>query len=296
MECKICGCKENKIIYNGVIRDGAIEHYTRDVVKMMQCSSCGVIWHDVIKNTESYYETEEYRKSLDGAALEEVFYRTYDKENIDKLRYTGTELFRGKTICDIGCGAGAFLDCVAGGAGKTIAIEPSQAFRRVLEKKGYFTFDYAKSAYNDWMGKIDVITSFDVIEHVEEPEEFILDVYNLLKEGGEGIIGTPTDAPVMRSLLGEDYERELLFSTQHLWILSEESMKIMAARCGFRGSDISFKYYQRYGLGNCFGWLKEKRARKSITDRFITPTMDAVWKSELESQGLSDYIVMYLRK
>ena len=296
MKCKICGNDNPSIVYNGIIRDGAINQYTKESVIMYQCSDCGVIWHEVLKKTADYYESEEYRTSLDGSALETDFYNIYDKETFDKLRYTGTEIYRGKIVCDIGCGAGAFLDYVHGGAKKTIAIEPSSAFRSVLERKGFITYDYAQSAYAEWKNKIDVITSFDVIEHVEDPESFIRDYYNLLSKGGVGVIGTPTDAPVMRSLLGEIYERKLLFSTQHIWILCEKSMRIMAEKAGFKEPDIEFKYYQRYGLGNCLGWLKEKRARSTLTDRFITPTMDAVWKKELESIGLSDYIVMYLRK
>lgn len=71
------------------------------------------------------------------------------------------------------------------------------------------------------MGR-DVITSFDVIEHVEDPREFLQDVYDLLSPKRQAIIGTPTDAPVMRELLGEIYEKNQLFSTQHPWIFGEK--------------------------------------------------------------------------
>ena len=75
-----------------------------------------------------------------------------------------------------------------------------------------------KKQKKSWGNKIDVITSFDVIEHVEEPTKFITDIFELLAEGGQAIIGTPTEAPVMRELLGEIFEKKLLFSTQHIWI------------------------------------------------------------------------------
>lgn len=55
--------------------------------------------------------------------------------------------------------------------------------------------------------KVEVVTSFDVIEHVENPRKFIKEVYELLAPNGTAIIGTPTDAPIMRELLGEVYEK-----------------------------------------------------------------------------------------
>lgn len=140
----------------------------------------------------------------------------------------------------------------------------------------------------------DVITSFDVIEHVQSPESFIKDVYDLLTAGGKAIIGTPTDAPIMRSLLGKDYEKKLLFSTQHLWILSEKNLRITSEKCGFKNIDI--KYYQRYGIDNMLGWLKDKEPKSEIKQKFITETLNNVWKAQLVDNGLADYIVLYLEK
>ncbi len=116
----------------------------------------------------------------------------------------------------------------------------------------------------------------------------------MLTYGGKAIIGTPTDAPVMRSLLGNDYEKKLLFSTQHLWILSEKNLRMISEKCGFRKA--TFKYYQRYGIGNMLGWLKEKEPKSEINQEFITETLNNVWKAQLVDNGLADYIVLYLEK
>lgn len=106
-------------------------------------------------------------------------------------------------VADIGCGCGAFLDLVSGVGQSIIAVEPTESYRQVLNRKGYSTYPYANEALKEWKGKVDIVVSFDVIEHVNAPEQFIREVYELLKNGGKCIIGTPTDAPVMRKLLGE---------------------------------------------------------------------------------------------
>lgn len=294
--CKLCKSENIKVEYHGLIRDGGLGKYTDDSVTMYRCLACGVIWHEKLLDSLEYYKSDEYRRSLEGTVNEEDFYRLHDKETLAKLSYTGTEVYRDAIVADIGCGCGAFLDYVSGVAKQIVAIEPTESYRDVLNRKGFNTFAYAGEARKQFEGKVDVITSFDVIEHVDDPLEFILDIYKLLRIGGQAFIGTPTETPIMRKLLGEDYEKKLLFSTQHIWVFSKNNLSALAIGAGFLAENISFKYSQRYGLGNVFGWLKYREPRKDIYDEFITETLDEVWKTECSSKELSDYIILCLKK
>ncbi len=295
MECKLCSSNRVKEVYKGLIRDGGIGKYTKSPVTMWQCETCNIIWHDLMKDDiQQYYESVNYRNSLEESSEIDVFYTLHDKETLAKFQYTGTDIFRHKVIADIGCGGGAFLDFLKGVAETVIAVEPSEKYRKIMDEKGFNTYAYAGEATADWSNKIDVITSFDVIEHVEDPLMFLKDIFELLKKGGKGIIGTPTDAPVMRKLLGEIYEKKLLLSTQHLWIFSENNLKMIAEKAGFK--NIKIKYFQRYGIGNLLGWLKEQEPCSDIDESFITDSLDNVWKSECCAMGVADYMVLYLEK
>lgn len=44
------------------------------------------------------------------------------------------------------------------------------------------------------------------------------------------------------------------------------------------------------------GWLKEKEPKSEIKQKFITETLNNVWKAQLVDNGLADYIVLYLEK
>ena len=295
MICKICGSENNKIIYCGLIRDGGLGKYTIDKVAIYQCNTCKVIWHDnQIQNVKHYYESTEYRNTLEGGSEENLFYALHDKETLDKLTYTGTDIYRDKIVADIGCGCGAFLDFLNGVAQKIVAVEPSETYRRIMSEKGFSTYAYTDSAIHDYSTQVDVVTSFDVIEHVEYPQKFLTDIFGLLKTGGKAFVGTPTDAPIMRKLLGDIYEKKLLYSTQHLWIFSEESLRILSKDIGF--SKINFKYYQQYGFGNMIGWVKDKKPGTAIQENFITDTLNCLWKNQCVDQKLSDYIVLELEK
>lgn len=295
MKCNLCGSENTNVIYEGNIRNGRLGQYTDTNVKIYQCTDCGIIWHEnIAEDLGRYYESSEYRQSLEGSSEENEFYRRHDKEVLDKFLYTGTTIFRNKTVADIGCGCGAFLDFLKGVASSVIAVEPSEIYRDIMDRKGFATYPYAGEAVADWAGNVDVVISFDVIEHVADPVLFMTDIYRLLRQHGTAIIGTPTETPIMRRLLGELYEKKLLFSTQHLWIFSEKSMKQTVQKAGFYKMYV--KYFQRYGMGNLMGWLRDKKPNSDIEEIFITPTLDAVWKSECSKNGLADYMVIYLTK
>ena len=304
MQCKVCGSEHTRVIYNGEVRAGGVGVWT-EKTPVYQCDDCNVIWHEnLYDDIKRFYEGTEYREQVNGSSDADCFYALHDGESADKFRYTGTKIFRGKVVADVGCGAGAWLDFVKGTAKESIGIEPSQVFRALIQRKGITAFPYAEDAKAVYRGKVDVVTSFDVIEHVENPDAFLGDIYELLAPGGEAIVGTPTDTPVMRNLLGEIYEKMILFTAQHLWVFSPRNMEIMAERAGF--SDIKFKCFQTYDLTNLLAWLQYKKPlsiggnfgtpQKKVNYDFVTNTLNAVYKSELEKNFMGDYFVAYLKK
>ena len=295
MKCKICGSEHVTVSYTGPIRNGGLGKYTNGDVTIWKCNECDTMWHDPMIETTNYYESTEYRLSLEGTSNPDEFYTLHDKESKWKFDITGTTIFRNKNVMDIGCGAGGYLDYLKGIASCVYAIEPSAVYREEMTKKGIITYPYAIDALGDGLvDKIDVIVSFDVIEHVNDPIKFLEEAYNLLSVGGTAIIGTPTDAPIMRELLGVDYEMKLLFSTQHLWIFGKKNLQLMAKKIGCISSDVRF--YQRYGVGNFIGWIKEKRPQCDVKSKWITKGLDGAWKGYLEDIEMADYIVLYMKK
>lgn len=293
MVCKLCGCDKITVTYEGKIRDGKAGNYTLYDEKIYRCLECGTMWHEAGENTEDFYESDEYRKSVDGTSDIENFYNMHDGESLDKFHYTGTTIYRNKIVADIGCGGGAFLDYINLVAKAIIAVEPSLKFREEMIKKNFIVYPYAKDALKDWKSKIDIVVSFDVIEHVDCPDLFIKEIFDLLAQGGRAVIGTPTDSPVMRELMGTCWE-SFLFCTQHKWVLCEESFNFIARKYNIQ--NYKCRYYQRYGLGNAFHWLNDKMPNQHSSYGFISETLDFVWRSELERQGKSDYIVFEIRK
>ena len=292
MTCAICNCENILITYKGKIRNGSIGSMTKDEVLLFRCSNCNIIWHHPILNY-NFYESDSYRNIIGETVSLPEFYSRHDAEILDKLFYTGTKVYRNKVFMDIGCGGGGYADYINGVARQIILIEPNENFASKLRDKGYEVYAYSDDAINKYENHIDLITSYDVIEHVDKPYEFLLSVYRLLAPGGCAFIGTPTEYPILRELLGTEFDK-FVFSVQHLWVFSRNNLEYMSHMCGF--SKINIKYYQRFGIGNLIAWLQTRKPQGEAIYSFISSSLDSLYKKEMAKEQTAEYIVLELQK
>jgi SAM-dependent methyltransferase len=221
------------------------------------------------------------------------FYAHHDAEIIEKLNYTGTSIYRDKVFMDIGCGGGGYADFINGVAKEVILVEPTESFAAKLRDKGYEVFSYAEDAIKKYENKIDLITNYDVIEHVDDPLGFMRSIHQLLAPGGTAIIGTPTDYPIHRQLLGDEFN-SFVFSVQHPWVFSRKSLDKLAEDVGFGEYQVSFQ--QRFGMGNFIAWLKERKPLGHMNYDFITHQLDSHYRAEMSQEGKADYLILKARK
>lgn len=90
-------------------------------------------------------------------------------------------------VVDVGCNTGEFLDFALSKKCKTGGIEFSNDSRTILEEKGHSTYPNLGELENS---SVDVITAFDLVEHLYNPAEFIAQCHNKLKPGGKLYIVT----------------------------------------------------------------------------------------------------------
>jgi len=107
-------------------------------------------------------------------------------------------------VLDLGCGEGYGTDLLSQSVNSIIGIDVDpEVVKYAQEKYGsqncrFEVYDGAMIRYQE--KKFDVITSFQVIEHVKDDHLFIEEIHRLLKPGGWFIMTTPNKTMRMRPL------------------------------------------------------------------------------------------------
>jgi len=121
-------------------------------------------------------------------------YRSIIASVIARYKFA-SDLAKGKTVLDIGCGTGIGLDLLAESADVVVGTDYSEEtveYARENNYKANLTFkvmDCRDLKFND--GEFDLVTSFNLIEHIHGQEKFIQEVKRVLKPNGIFICSTP---------------------------------------------------------------------------------------------------------
>lgn len=106
--------------------------------------------------------------------------------------FLGTLPVKGKLL-DVGCGVGTFAKMTEKLGFEVYALDPAEEAIKYARKN--FSLERTivgtiADIPSDWQN-FDVISSLEVIEHVETPRELVSKMYNLLKPGGYIIVSVP---------------------------------------------------------------------------------------------------------
>jgi len=101
----------------------------------------------------------------------------------------------GAHCLDIGAGAGLFAQFLAEAGALVQGIEPQGIFREFAQRKFGLTLNGETIDARYWQqgfaGFFDVVTLWDVFEHVNFPAETLQNAYNVIKPGGWLFLDTP---------------------------------------------------------------------------------------------------------
>jgi len=163
---------------------------------------------------------------------------TYIRDAIDLHFHCDSSLLKplsGKRALDVGCGAGLLCEPLArlgarvtglDAAAENIAVAKAHAGPQGLD------IDYRNEAIEDFTGRgFDLVTSLEVIEHVDDPQAFVNGLAKAMADDGLMIISTPNRTALSNLLLVELAERsgQIPRGTHHheQFITPEELEKLL---------------------------------------------------------------------
>lgn len=205
--------------------------YRRNGCDIWQCLRCGLGHADSAGFDPSAYYTGEYFSGArsdgysDYRAAEPVLRREFARSVALIRRHCG----EGRLL-ELGCAYGFFLQ-EAARYYDVSGIELAEEAAAYCRDRGLNVLSgVADEANMARIGDVDIITLFDVIEHLPQPRDTLALCCRHLRPGGIIVITTGDFASLFARLAGASWR--LMTPPQHLWFFTPQSLHQIAASLG----------------------------------------------------------------
>lgn len=215
---------------------------------VVKCKNCGLIYTNPQPEEEErpqFFTEENIKKSITYQKKMKEF---YIEGHIPLYKWVLNRLHRftktNKKILDIGSGLGVFLKLSQEYGWEPYGVDIAEGgvkyAKEVYGLKNVFRGTLEQSEFQ--LNYFDVITLFDVLEHITDPLSLLGKVRLYLKENGVVFIHVPNinftlkRAHIKRKIFKKDFD--LLIPETHLYHFSQSTIKKMLKKAGFKNIKI----------------------------------------------------------
>ena len=184
--------------------------YRHKTLIQKKCNNCGLYYYNYhLKDSTELYELLAPKNYY--PKFREEFYLA--KNIITQLKP--------KNLIELGCGCGNFLSHIKDFVPNICGFETNSKAINLCKEKGVKVTDKSTTDIEE---SFDVVCSFELLEHVFDINNFIINNIRLLNKNGKIIIGTPNP----ESILSEINLDILDLPPHHQFIFSQKTFKWIA--------------------------------------------------------------------
>lgn len=194
----------------------------------------------------NYYESEDYISHTDAKRnlFEKVYHLVRKISLKKKLKLIESCHAESKTLLDVGCGTGDFIQVAKQNNWKVTGIEPNEQARSIANKKNKDSVFNVDQLVKLQPQSFDVITLWHVLEHLPNLEEDMATFKKLLKPTGTLIIAVPN-----YKSYDAQYYKEFWAAydvPRHLWHFNKASMSKLVNKVSLELVKIKPMYFDAF--------------------------------------------------
>jgi 2-polyprenyl-3-methyl-5-hydroxy-6-metoxy-1,4-benzoquinol methylase len=233
---------------------------------LVECQNCGFVFVSPRPDPEELYALygETYFHNDESGVVGYTNY-IHDEANIRqtaqrRLRHLEKYMQSGKLL-DVGCATGFFLDEARQRGWDVVGLDVSSFGVEYARQHFGLTAHHTTLTDSEFpAASFDMLTMWDVIEHVPDPKAYVHQAAELLRSGGVISLATPDIDSIPARLAGKRWVGFKL-SEEHVYYFSVKTLSQMLNQAGFEVLDV--RHIGKYvplslfhdRLGMYFPWL-----------------------------------------
>lgn len=241
-KCDNCGDMQYKKLYNFDYEGETFYGKKNFTLLVYKCLHCGLIALDFASDGEIREQIHDFWWKKTWLDTYYRFKEKMDCNYIEKLRFLENKT-HGKKILDVGCGCGFFLLAAKKEGWDATGLDISQpAVNHAKNNLGlealHSTISEAKFPDNSF----DLVTMWDVVEHLDKPSIVFNEIRRILKPSGLLVVETPNVKSLIHLIAHVSYKVSLgrlkyfvnrIYIPSHLYYFSRRPLSDMLQRNGF---------------------------------------------------------------
>lgn len=257
VKCDLCGSGDVALLFTA--KD--INQLKKGLFNIVKCRKCGLVYvnprptkQEISKfYPKSYFLGTNFKTTLKSDVSQSQF------SKIEKIKKPGK-------ILDIGCGSGEFLAIARQNNWEVYGVEISKIATKYAKEKfgmNVFTGELLETNYpNEYF---DVVTMWQVLEHLPNPSEVLTEINRILKNDGLLVVAVPNINSYQARIFKEFWFH--LDAPRHLYHFEPDTLKKMLRKNGFKVLKINHFSNEHNASGLIFSILTMIRSKKYTSER-----------------------------
>ncbi len=233
---------------------------------LVKCGKCGFVFarkiptpQELIKHYEGYGRND-YLSPITIKRYHELL------DTFEKYRKTGRML-------DVGCGIGYFLDVAKERGWEVHGTEYTDEAVAICRKKNIPTQQGPLDISNYSEASFDVIASFEVIEHINNPNSEMEKISTLLRSGGLFYCTTPNWSSLSRIMLKQQWT--VIVYPEHLSYYTVSTLKKLTQKHGFNTIKTITSGFSRTRMQQTYKGIHEPVISENTADERLRKKMES---------------------